>query len=220
MTAPTNSEMRCVLRVTISASSRIATEPLIQLQRRPAAAQPETRRPAGPDRLPPRRPAPAPAPDSRRPRPRAPPAIARSPLRAGWSRAVRSFVRPARMAASTISSSASHCGFCKPAHGQLPGSGIPLRHALGQPGAGALGRRRRIVQLMRETGGELAERRHLLQVAGMLLLLQPRVALFQLLGAQPLGDVAEEGVRGDDLAVDEARGDAALDRNPPAILAS
>ena len=66
---------------------------------------------------------------------------------------------------------------------------VQLRRALDQllPGvAGEVARAlrccRRVVQLVREAGGELAERRHLLHRADQPLLLQLRVALLQLLG--------------------------------------
>ena len=101
---------------------------------------------------------------------------------------------------------------------QSTGGRVALRQAFGELVAGPLRGGGRIVQLVGEPGGELAERGHLLQAAGQLLPLELGVPFLEFLGTEALADVAEEGVGGDDLAVDDARRGVAFDRDGLSVL--
>src|SRR5687768_6895641 len=90
--------------------------------------------------------------------------------------------------------------------------------SLGELGAGALSRSGRVVQLMRQTGCELTEGSHLLQVARHPFVLKLQVSRLQLLGTQTLGDITEEGVSGDDFSIDDARGRVAFEGKLAPIL--
>src|SRR5699024_11076457 len=80
---------------------------------------------------------------------------------------------------------------------KLPDRGVAFGAGLAEARAGALNRRGGIVELVGEPGGELAERGHLLEVAGLLLELQLEVPALEIHGANTFGNVPEEAVGGD-----------------------
>src|SRR5688572_2061160 len=90
--------------------------------------------------------------------------------------------------------------------------------SLGELGAGALSRSGRVVQFVRETGRELTEGSHLLQIARHSFVLKLQVSRLKLLSPQTLGDVTEEGVSGDDFAIDYARGRVAFEGELAPVL--